>query len=166
MTAITLHSATEAVRELLDQIDVETGELPAEYEQARALVATKAQAVTAYILETERQVESVKSYAKELLERAKTAERRAEWLRRYLLVHMEAAGIPEIRDERGIFSAKIKQNPPSVVIDEEGLIPEQFMRRKPPPPAEPDKASIKVALTEGREVPGAHLVRTSRVEIK
>ena len=34
---ITFHSATEAVRGLLDQIDPETGELPEGYEDARAI---------------------------------------------------------------------------------------------------------------------------------
>lgn len=163
---ITLHSATEQVRALLDQIDPETGELPEGFESARAIVQQRAVAVTAYIHESERQVASLKEYAKELAERAKRAERGIEWLKGYLLAHMQASGMQSITDERGIFSAKVRQNPPSVVIDEPGLLPEGYWRQKPPPAPEPDKTAIAAALKEGRDVPGAHLERGVRLEIK
>ena len=50
MQNLSLYNAAETVRHLLEQIDPETGELPPEYEQARALVATKAQACAAFVL--------------------------------------------------------------------------------------------------------------------
>ena len=80
---VTLYQAAEALRGLLDQIDPEDGTLPEGFEDARAIVATKATAVAAYVLETERQADYLKAHAKEVTERAKTAEKRAAWLRHY-----------------------------------------------------------------------------------
>jgi hypothetical protein len=40
------------------------------------------------------------------------------------------------------------------------------MRIKPAPAPEPDKAKIKEALTEGREIKGCVLINNSRLEIK
>lgn len=163
---ITLHAATEQVRELLDQIDPETGELPEGFEQARAIVATKATAVAAYMLETERQAGMLKSYAKEVTERAKTAERRIEWLKGYLLSHMAACGITEIKDERGIFTAKrYPERDEAVEVFDVEQIPADYLREIPAT-HEPDKALIKRAIGDGFEVPGAKLVKRDRLTIK
>lgn len=163
---ITLHAATEQVRSLLDQIDPETGELPAEYEQARAVVATKATAVAAYILETDRQADYLKAYAKEVLERAKTAERRAEWLKTYLREHMAAAGITKISDERGLFSATLSPGrDKSVDVFDAAQLPADYLREIPAK-YEPDKTLIRKAIDAGYEVPGARLVANDRLTIK
>lgn len=166
MTRITLHAATEQVRDLLDQIDPETGELPEGFEDARALVTTKAVAVTAYLLESERELDSFKAYIKELNARVKTAEKRQEWLRRYLAEHMAKAGITEIKDERGIFKATLAvgRDEAVEVFDEEQL-PLGYTRHIPAKD-EPDKALIKKAINDGFEVPGARLVKKDRLTIK
>jgi hypothetical protein len=144
---ITLHAATEQVRELLDQIDPETGELPEGFEQARAIVATKAQAVTAYMLETERQAGMLKSYAKEVADRAKAAERRIEWLKGYLCSHMAACGMTEIKDERGIFTAKrYPERDEAVEVFDAEQVPSDYLREIPAK-YEPDKALIKKATS-------------------
>ena len=102
---VTLYEAAATVRELLEQIDPETGELPEGYEQARAIVATKAQAVAAFVLENEHQADMVEAHAKALLARVKTARKRSEWLREYLRSHMTACGVLSIKAEDGTFSA-------------------------------------------------------------
>ena len=65
---------------------------------ARELVATKAQAVAAFILENEAQAAMVEQHAKALLVRVKTARRRSEWLREYLRANFNVK-IMEIDDE-------------------------------------------------------------------
>jgi polyhydroxyalkanoate synthesis regulator phasin len=163
---ITLHSATEQVRELIEQIDPETGELPEGFEDARALVNSKAVAVTAYIVESDLSIESVKSYIKELTAKVKTAEKRQEWLRRYLQEHMAAAGILEIKDERGVFKASLAQGrDESVEVFDEQQLPELYLREIPAK-TEPDKTLIKKAIKDGFEVPGARLVKKDRLTIK
>lgn len=163
---ISLYEATEHVRELLDQIDPETGELPPEYEQARAVVATKAVAVTAYILETGKQAEYLKACAKDLTDRARSGERRVAWLRQYLMTHMAAAGITKISDERGLFSATLeRERDKSVEVFDETQLPDDYMREIPAR-REPDKVLIGRAFKDDFDVPGSRIVARDRLTIK
>jgi hypothetical protein len=163
---ITLHQATEEVRALLDQIDPDTGELPEGFENARAVVTTKAVAVTAYIVESERSLEGVKAYAKELAAKIKAEEKRQEWLRKYLQDHMAMAGITEVKDDRGIFKASLAiGRDEAVEIFDEAQVPSDYMREIPAK-QEPDKTLIKKALKDGFEVAGAKLVKRDRLTIK
>lgn len=162
---ITLHAATEQVRELLDQIDPETGELPEGLEQARAIVATKAQAVTAYMLENDKQADMVESYAKDLLARVKAARSRTKWLHSYLQSHMAAIGITEIKDERGLFKATLALGRDEAIeVFDAAQVPMNYLREIPAK-HEPDKTLIKKAIKDGFDVPGAKLVRRDRLTI-
>ena len=162
---ITLHAATETVRELLDQIDPETGELPEGYEHARELVQTKATAVVAYLLESDRQTDMVEQYAKELLARAKSERNRGVWLRRYLAEHMAALGITEIKDERGVFKASLSVGRDEAVeVFDAEQVPADFVRTVTK--TEPDKTAIKNAIKSGLEVAGAKLVKRDRLTIR
>lgn len=163
---ITLFAASEVLRGLLDQIDVESGELPEGFEDARAIVATKATAVAAYVLETERQADYLKAHAKEVTERAKTAEKRAAWLRQYLATHMAGAGITKIADERGLFSATLDVGrDKSVDVFDAAQLPDDYMREIPAK-LEPDKALILKAIKDGFDVPGARVVARDRLTIR
>lgn len=163
---VTLYQAAEALRGLLDQIDVESGELPEGFEDARAIVATKATAVAAYVLETERQADYLKTYAKEVTERAKTAEKRAAWLRQYLATHMAGAGITKISDERGLFSATLDVGrDKSVDVFDAEQVPNDYLREIPSR-HEPDKTLIRKAIDDGFDVPGARVVARDRLTIR
>lgn len=163
---VTLYRAAETVRELLDQIDPETGEMPPEYEQARAIVATKAQAVAAFVLDNEAQADMVEAHAKALLDRVKAARKRSDWLRQYLQSHMAGAGITEIKADDNTFKASLAiGRDESVDVYEPGLLPQDYMREIPAK-YEPDKALIKRALKDGFEVPGAKLVKKDRLTIR
>lgn len=163
---LTLHAAADAVRQLLDQIDPETGELPEGFEQARAIVATKAAAVTAYLLESERQADAVDEYVKELSSRVRAARKRTEWLRQYLQSHMAACGVSEIKDERGIFKATLAVGRDEAVeIFDEAQIPPDYMVEVPAS-TKPDKVLMKKAMKDGFDVPGAKLIKRDRLTIK
>jgi hypothetical protein len=163
---ITLHKAADDVRQLLDQIDPETGELPEGFEQARAIVATKATAVAAYLIESEKQAEAAEQYVKELSGRVKSAKKRADWLRGYLQSHMTACGITEIKDERGIFKATLSVGRDEAVeIFDTAQIPRDYFVEVPATFA-PDKLLMKKAMKDGYEIPGAKLVKRDRLTIK
>ncbi len=163
---ITLHQAADDVRQLLDQIDPETGELPEGFEQARAIVATKATAVAAYLLESEKQADAVENYVRELSARIKSAKKRSEWLRGYLQSHMTACGITEIKDERGIFKATLAiGRDEAVEILDEAQIPSDYLVEVPAS-TKPDKTLMKKAMKDGFDVPGAKLVKRDRLTIK
>lgn len=107
---------------------------------------------------------SIKDAEASMAARRKALENRASRMREYLLNCMQLAGVQKI--EAPYFRIAQRENPPAVVIDEPGLIPAEFMRQPEPPPPAPDKAAIKAAIQQGRGVPGAHLQRGLRLEIK
>jgi hypothetical protein len=107
---------------------------------------------------------SIKDAEQTMAARRKALEARAERLTAYLLSNMQHAGIQNITSQH--FALTVRQNPPSVTINEPGLIPAEFMRQPEPPPPSPDKKAIAEALKAGRDVPGAHLSRGVRLEVK
>ncbi len=162
---ITLYQAADQVRELLEQIDPETGELPEGLEQARAIVATKSQAVAAFILDDEARADMVEAHAKALMAKVKTARKRSERLREYLRLHMDAAGVLSIKSDDGTFACKLeKERDESIEVFDDKQLPADYLREKVT--VEPDKTLIRRALKDGFEVPGARLVRKDRLSIR
>jgi hypothetical protein len=162
---ITLYKAAEEVRHLLEQVDPETGLLPEGYDEARALVASKAQAVCAFILENNAQADMVELHAKALLDRVKTARKRSDWLKEYLRTHMAGSGIREIKSDDGTFHAKLEiGRDESVEIYDAASLPEDYLREVVK--TEPDKTLIKKAIKDNFVVPGARIVAKDRLTIK
>lgn len=162
---IKLYEAAEQVRTLLEQIDPETGEIPEGFEQARALVATKAQAVAAWVLENNLQADMVEQHAKALLDRVKAARKRSDWLKEYLRSHMDACGILSIKSDDGTFSVKLeKERDESVEIDEDVEFPPELCNEPKPPTV--SKTKVKAAILAGQAVAGARIVRRDRLTIK
>ena len=161
---ITLFQSIDELREVLDQVNEETGELPEGFESAIGLVKRKGAAVGAYILQTEREAEFVESYAKQLLSRARSSRKRIEWLRGYLLHGMREAGI-RIIDIEGIASVKrLPERDKSVDIWDERQVPAEYLAD--PTPLLPSKTKIRAALEAGIDVPGARLVAKDRLQIR
>ena len=164
MSNVTLWKAAEDLREVLDQVDPETGELPEGFENAYGLVKNKGAKVGAYILQTEAEMDMIETRAKELLARVRTQKKRNEWLRNYLLENMSATGIREIAVEDG---AKIKFYPErdeAVEIFDERQVPAEYFADPKPP--EISRTKIKAAIKAGVEVPGALLTKRHRLEVK
>lgn len=93
--------------------------------------------------------------------------KRGTVLRQRMLDTMTAMGVEKISCP--LFQISRRKNPARTVIYEPGLIPAEFMRTptpKPAPPPEPDKEAIKAALKEGKEIQGARLEYTERLEVK
>lgn len=162
---ITLYSAAETVRELLEQIDPETGELPEGFEQARAIVATKAKAVAAFILSNNAEADMVEAHAKALMDRVRMARKRSDWVKQYLSSHMLACGITEIKSDDGTFKASLAiGRDESVDVFDEKQLPGDYMVEKTT--TSPDKKLIAKAIKDGFEVPGARIVRKDRLTLK
>lgn len=107
------------------------------------------------------QAEKFKSLAKMYATSAKSATRLMESLEermKFAMVQMEK---PSITGHQ--FQYTLRNNPPSVFILDEKLIPAEFAREKVT--LEIDKAAIKDALNDGRTVPGAQLERGIKVQL-
>lgn len=124
----------------------------------------KAVNVASFVRNLEASAAQIKEAEQQMANRRKAIEKRAENVREYLLNNMVHAGIKEISCP--YFKLSVRDNPVSVVINEPGLIPAAYMTEPVAPPPAPDKALIKKAITDGFEVPGAHLARAKRLEIK
>ena len=163
---ITLHTACEHYRDLFDQIDPDTGEMPDGFESARELVSSRALAVTAYIIEQDAQIEMARQYVKTLEAKVKAQERKNEWLKGYLKIHMQESGISEVKHESGLFRAKLeRERDASLEVFDAETIPAEYLRTIPER-TEPDKPAITKAIKSGAEVPGARIVKRDRLTIK
>jgi len=129
-------------------------------------VEEKVRAVSAVILNLQAEADMVKAASDKIAKRAKALQSRADALHDYLLINMQRTGITEIKALDGTFKAKLyRERDASVVIDSENLIPADYMREIPAR-CEPDKVLINKAINDGYEVPGAHIVKKDRLEIK
>ncbi len=108
--------------------------------------------------------QAVSEAGKAMLARAERIRKRAESIRAYLLFQLEFAQVSKI--ESPWFVIQVKRNPPTVVIDDEAAVPPEFIVQPDPPAPRPDKAAIKDAIKAGRDVPGARLVQSDRLEIR
>ena len=127
-------------------------------------LTTKAVDVAKFIKNLDATAEAIKQAEKEMAERRKTIEKKAESIRNYLLVNMQSCDMTKI--ECPYFALTIKKNPPSVVIDDVNEIPSHLFTFPEPPPPSPDKKEIAKLLKDGIDVPGAHLEQNERIEIK
>lgn len=162
---ITLFTAAEDLRDVLSQVDPETGLLPEGFESALGLVKRKGAAVGAWIAQVEAECDMVERHARQLQDRVRVARKRADWMRRYLCEGMRASGITEIAIDGGV--AKIKRYPErdkSVDIWDERQVPAEYLA-DPVPPAI-SKTKIRAALDAGIDVPGARIVAKDRLSIK
>lgn len=123
----------------------------------------KAEAVAAYIQNIEAAAEAKAEAAKAMQARAKMLEKRAESLRMYLLLQFQFMG--KTRVECGPFALVLKNNPQSVIVDDETAVPDAYKVQKPPPPPTVDKTAVGQAIKDGKEVPGCHAEVSQRIDI-
>jgi uncharacterized protein YlxW (UPF0749 family) len=126
-------------------------------------IETKAQSVAHMVRSLEADAAAVKQWAKDANERAKAIESRAARLREYLSSNMQACGIQRIEGPGITLSFRATS---SVVIDDEAQIPAEYMRQKPPPPAEPDKVALAAAMKAGASIPGARIETRQALQVK
>lgn len=127
-------------------------------------IEQKAANVAMFVRNLEATAEAIKAAEGEMAKRRKALESRAANVREYLKVNMLRTGITKI--ECPLFKISVRDNPASVRVIDESVIPSQFMRQPDPPPPSPDKKAIGEALKSGDDVPGCVLERGNRLEIK
>lgn len=166
MGDLTLYQLTGALKEFEAVAD---DEMPEEavrdtLEALRGEVEVKAADIILYGRNQEALAWAIEDAAKAMKERAARIRRRIDWLHSYVLQNMRSSGISKIETPQVCVS--VQKNPPSVVIDTDWLIPEEFLVQPEPPPPKPDKKAICDAIKSGKEVPGCHLEQSERLKIK
>lgn len=139
----------------LEALDLDEATFRDTLEGMQGELDEKLRAVIAYSLELGILAAGAADAAKRMKERSEALEKRTDWLRQYALTHMQATGRLELATDE--WHAKVAKKPPSVVIEDASAIPDQYMRTKPAPPPEPDKAAIKAAWSAGTPVNGTRV---------
>lgn len=122
----------------------------------------KAVNVAKYLQYAKQQQEIVKAEIDRLTKKSKQMQSQHDNLHDLLLFQMQSFGKKEIKDP--ILSIKVQDNPPSVVVENEDVIPEAYKKSKTV--VSVDKTLIKNALKAGEEIEGVNLVNSQRLEFK
>lgn len=163
MSNITLFDLAQQVRESVSQVN-EDGEISESYVESRELFQSKAVACVAYAKDEETSLEAAKAMVKKMQDKLKARENRLERFKVYMADCMKATGITEVKDDNGLFSAKLYLGrDESLVIEDGAKFPPELCN--PPKPPEPSKTLIKAAIKKGEAVAGAHIVRKDRLTI-
>lgn len=107
---------------------------------------------------------SMKEAEEKINIRRKKLEDRIENIKSYIKHNMDRLQIHRISSP--YLNIQIKNNPPSVRINNEDQIPSEYMVQPEPQPMRPDKRKILEDLKEGVVIEGVELVKTTRLEIK
>ncbi len=148
----------------LQDLDLDPQTVADTLEAMQGDLEVKATNVAMFIRNLESLADQIKQAEAAMAARRKAIETRAESIREYLLTNMVRTGISKI--ESPYFRISLRNNPPSVVVDDPDAIPWEYQRQKPAPPPEVDKVAVKEALKSGITVPGARLVVGQSVTIK
>ena len=148
----------------LAELDIDEQTIADTLESISGPLEEKATNVAAFVRNLEASAEAIKDAEAQMAARRKALEARAERVREYLRVQMERVGIKRI--ESPWFVVALRQNPPRVVVAHQSELPPEMMRQPPPPPPEVNKRLIADLLKAGKDVPGAYLETSNRVEIK
>lgn len=128
-----LYEITDRYREAFDYLtDPENGvdeiTIKDTLESIDAEIDEKMLNVGRFILELEHQADGIKAAIDRMSARRKTAEARAQWLKDYLKSAMEHTGKHKVSDAD--IALSLAKLPPSVIIEDESLIPDEFKRTK------------------------------------
>ena len=144
-------------------INLETGEVDSEVQQALALtqqnLQTKAIDIGYVIKSFDDEIEIYEREIKRLTEIKDQMKKRKEWLKGNLSNAMQEFGIVELKGKTIKLSFRKSE---SVEVTDIDALDEKFKRIK----IEPDKTAIKMELKMGHNVEGARLVENQNLQIK
>ena len=164
MTALTLFDLAAQVRESVNQIDPETGEILENYSDSRELFQHKAVACVAYAKDEAATLDAARAMLKDMAAKIDARDKRLERFKEYIADCMKSTGITEVKHDLGLFGAKLYlERDESVELDEGAQFPAALCN-DPKPPA-PSKTKIKNAIKAGEAVAGARIVRKDRLSI-
>lgn len=161
-----LYEITESYRQALEMFtdpeqDFDPQMVADTLESLEGTLEAKAANVAAFFQNLEVTANAIREAEKRMAQRRKAIEKRVESLRQYLQNNMEACGITKI--ESPLFSISLRKSPPSVVIDDEQSLPPDYVEQVVT--TKPNKMLIKQAITDGFDVPGAHLEQGNYLKI-
>lgn len=120
----------------------------------------KAENIAFVLQEMKGDIEKIKAEEKRLNDRRKTLEKKQEQLKWYLITQFDGLGIEKVKSAH--FNISLRNNPPKVQIEDESLIPSDFIIHK----KSVDKKALKQAIKEGREFEGVNMIQERGINIR
>lgn len=158
---MTLYQINEQLRAIADgaEFDEETGEIFDEQAIAELQIARedKIEGIACLIKESKAMADALKAEQESLYKRRKAEEAKVEHLKKLLVASMEDG--ERFKSARAAISWRTSR---SVEVQDEGLIPEEYLKIV----TEPNKTAIKLAIERGEDVPGATIAEKSNIIIK
>lgn len=93
-------------------------------------IQVKATGVGAYVLNAEAWAIALNEASAKLAARSQRVQRRADHMREYLRVQLATAGLKKVEAEE--FTIARKVNPPSVIVEADAELPEQYLKEPDP----------------------------------
>ncbi len=164
---ITLYDISNDYLQALDCFTDPDNDLPQDavndtLEGIEGQLQDKAINIAKYLRNLESTAKAIKEAEQQMNTRRKTLENRARWLKDYLKINMENAGISRI--DSPWFNLSVQRNPEAVEVFDEQRIPDKFKEEQFV--VRVDKNRIKKVLQSGIEVPGACLSQSTRLAIR
>lgn len=159
-----LYKALELVN-LERFIDQETGEIDIEgFNAAKAELHEKMRAVVAYIKNQQIIVDNLSNTIKDLQAKKEVKINKIDSLKDYLKSIMIQNQTKKIEATDGSFYASLSGISKSVIIEDDAVIPTEYLNDPKPP--EPSKTKLKAALESGMAIDGVYLKETQKILIK
>ena len=145
----------------VQDMDLEPETLKDTLDSIEEAIEVKAENIAKWIRNLEADKKAFEEEEKRFKDKKQAADNRIKSLKLYLEDNMRLTG--KTKFKAGFFSFAIQNNPPSVEVFDEALIPKQFLIAQP---VKIDRAGIKELLKAGEEVPGAELKQTKGLRIR
>lgn len=131
-------------------------------ESVVALLEEKSNQLELILKDLEIKENQCKEIAKFYADKAKQASEKRKALKELIITTMVGLGAKRLETTTGTFT--IKNNAPSLIIDDESLIPQKFITHISSTKIE--KNEIKKEIKNGAEIPGVHLETTQSLLVK
>jgi replicative superfamily II helicase len=141
--------------------EMESDALVDTLESLQDAIEDKVENIAKLIKNLEADAKIIKEEEQRLADRRRSIESKVARLKEYLQEQLEVAGLQKVK--RATITVAIQNNPPSVEIADEKLIPSEFMIPQNP---KIDKQAILERLKNGEMVPGCSLKQTKGVRIR
>jgi hypothetical protein len=158
-----LATAIHNVNALVDRGDLAIDEVADTLESLEMAIKDKHKSISAWILNIRSDIQQLKIAEEQMVKRRKALEAKETRLDKFLLNNMQDNGIQKIECPQ--FKVSLVLNPEKVEVSNNvqlETLKEKYVKKKTT--YSPDKKAMKKYLTEGGEIDGVQLVRTSRLK--
>lgn len=157
-----LYELADAYQALMDtmQDEEQAVSLADTLESIEEAIEAKVENIAKMIKTMDAEAKALKEEEQRLASRRKVLEARMDGLKQYTLSTLEQAGLTKVKGV--ILTVGIRNNRPSVVVDEAEL-PAEFLIPQPP---KADKQRLYELLKDGQVIPGARLEASCSLSIR